>query len=693
MAEPSSLPDLLAAGDLAALEDQWMLEVDDAPEDLARFLLVARGLVESGEDDRTRSLLELLSEELRGRGLSAVRLRLLREAGTLFLSPAAVHEQVMATLERLYPGNPSLRPLAEHVGLFRAVEDLRKTWEKVDRLQGILVYDVGAIVWMAGKGVGRVVEVNVALETLKIDFERQGGLAVGFRATGKLLKPLPPGHLLRRKLEEPEALAALRDSDPPALLRAVLESSDQPQTAGEIREHLAGIVSEAQWTSWWAAARRHPQVQATSGGRQAYRWHATSEGALEAVARAFDQAGQRQKMELFRKSVDRSPELAARMAAELAALAGRAATEDPGYAFEVWFALERAGLLPPHLTWSAETLVAANGDPRRLLSGIEDRLLRERAYGMLRERRADWPVLYREAMFREDDPRVLGLLAEGLRTAAPAERERACEEILAQPRRAPAAFAWLAEQAAEAAELRERNPLRLLQQILAALASDDLAPVRNRLMALADSGGTLPRLLSHLSEDQAPVARESIQRATGLEDYRRTPLLNALLMRFPALQEEETGEVLYGTSAAIAARRAELDHLAKVEIPANRKAIEEARALGDLRENFEYKSARQRHEYLSARVAALHRDLGRARPIDQGVIDASEVRIGTRVELESENGKAWALTILGPWDSKPEAGIVSYESELAKQLLGRRPGEWIEASGGRWRVLQVAPFR
>lgn len=693
MAEPSSLPDLLARGDLAALEDEWMLEVDDAPEDLERFLGVARQLVENDDDARARSLLELLYEQLRERSLWAVRLRLLREAGTLFLSPAEVHEQVMGTLERLYPGNPSLRPLAEHVGLNRAVEDLRKTWEKVDRLQGILVYDVGAIVWMAGKGVGRVVEVNVALETLKIDFERQDGLAVGFRATGKLLKPLPPGHLLRRKLEEPEALAALRDSDPPALLRAVLESSDQPLTAGEIREHLAGIVSEAQWTSWWSAARRHPQVQATSSGRQAYRWHATSEGAIEAIARSFAQAGSRQKMELFRKSADRSSELGARMATELATLAGRAAAEDPGYAFEVWFALERAGLLPPHLTWSAESLVAGNGDPRRLLTGIEDRLLRERAYGMLRERRADWTVLYREAMLREEDPRVLGLLADGLRTSAPAERERACEEILGQPRRAPAAFAWLAEQAADDAELRERNPLRLLQQILAALASDELAAVRNRLMALADSGGTLPRLLSHLSEEQAPVAREAIQRATGLEDYRRTPLLNALLMRFPTLKVEETGAVLYGTSAAIAARRAELDHLSKVEIPANRKAIEEARALGDLRENFEYKSARQRHEYLSARVAALHRDLGRARPIDQGTIDASEVRIGTRVELESEAGKLWALTILGPWDSKPEDGIVSYESELAKQLLGRRPGEWIEASGARWRVLQVAPFR
>ncbi len=66
------------------------------------------------------------------------------------------------------------------------------------------------MVAMANQGVGRVVEVNLPLETLKIDFERMSGVTVGFRAAAKMLTPLPPGHLLRRKLEDPEGLAKLR---------------------------------------------------------------------------------------------------------------------------------------------------------------------------------------------------------------------------------------------------------------------------------------------------------------------------------------------------------------------------------------------------------------------------------------------------------------------------------------------------
>jgi len=129
----------------------------------------------------------------------------------------------------------------------------------------------------------------------------------------------------------------------------------------------------------------------------------------------------------------------------------------------------------------------------------------------------------------------------------------------------------------------------------------------------------------------------------------------------------------------------------KKEIPANRKAIEEARALGDLRENFEYKSARQRHEYLAARAATLERDLNRARPLDPKKIDTSEVRIGTRLALASGTEKR-DLTILGPWESSPEDGILSYESELGSSLLGKKPGDSIELDDKSWTIEGIAPF-
>jgi transcription elongation GreA/GreB family factor len=458
-----------------------------------------------------------------------------------------------------------------------------------------------------------------------------------------------------------------------------------------VREALAGVVTEAQWTSWWAAARKHPQVVSAGAGRQTYRWAETSGDALLAAWSAFAGAPPRRKIELLRKEGARDPELRARMAEDLVAIGDEAAAEDPGLAFEIWFALERTGGAPAGLAWEPDVLLSADRDVTglsRLFAGIEERLLRERAYAMVRERRQDWTAAFREALAVESDPRALDLLADGLAQGAPRELERYVDGLLAQPHRNPAAFTWLAERAARDEALRARNPLRLLQQALGAALRDEFAPYRLRLLALAESGNTFPRLLGHLTADQAAQAAEAVHRAAGLEPYQREQLATALELRFASLRKD-TATPLYATQAAIEGKRAELQHLLAVEIPANRKAIEEARALGDLRENFEYKAARQRHEYLNARAAALNGELTRVRPIEPQSGAASEVRIGTRVTLEGGSAPR-VVTILGPWESKPEEDVVSYESELAKELLGKKVGDEISLAGVRWRIAAIS---
>jgi transcription elongation GreA/GreB family factor len=469
----------------------------------------------------------------------------------------------------------------------------------------------------------------------------------------------------------------------------VLESAEKPLTGSEIREMLSGVVSEAQWSSWWTAARKHPQVVASTGGRQAYRWEASTAGAVASIRTTFDRAKPAEQLELFRKHAGRDAALAATMAARIAAAAGEKSASEPAFAFEAWSVLERANRIPDGAGWSPERLLAPGADVRALLAGLEDRQLRERALEKLREIREDWPALYRDQVLRESDPRVLDLLTDALEAQKDEQLPRLLDAILSQPRKYPAGFVWLAERAAEDEALRSRSPLRLLQQILASISSADFSSVRPRLRALMESGGTVPRLFAHLTEEQAVPALETIDKTPALDAFHREPLRNAILLRYPSLREE-THQTLYATADAIAEKQREVKRLAEVEIPSNRKAIEEARAMGDLRENFEYKSARERHEYLNARLAKLHRDLGRVRPIDLGSLELSEVRIGSQVELRSKGGGSRTFTVLGPWESSPERGILSYESELGAQLLGRRLGDEVRFADERFEVVRIA---
>jgi transcription elongation GreA/GreB family factor len=688
-----ALEEYRRTGSEASLEDDWITEVERDPAGSGWFAEIVAGLRQAGENDRARGLYELWDEELRRRGLWKERLEALRDAGAAVWKANRLQREVVATLEAAWPDKPNVAATLDWAGLRKSIDDPAKLWDRVTRFDSVLRFDVGSIVAMAGQGVGRVVEINLALETLKIDFERKSGVTLGFRAAAKMLRPLEPGHPLRRKLEDPEGLARLRDEQPAELLRAILESGDRPLTGGEIRDALAGIVDERQWPAWWAAARKHPQVVAVGSGRQSYRWEASAAGALEAVRQAFARSEPRRKIEIFRKHADRHPELARELAGDLASIAGEAERTAPGLAWEIFFALERAGALPGSLDGLVDRLLGEGTDARPLLSGIEDRLLRERALVMLRDRRSDWPAVYREQFQREEDPRALSLMADALAEDGPEAWGRFVDDLLAQPRRLPAAFVWLAERAADDAALRGRAPLRLLQQILAAHSSDEFVGHRARIRPLLDSGGTVPRLLNQLEEDQSLAALDAIERAVGIEEYRRQPLLAALRLRFSSLAGEGAAGPLYATAQAIDAKREELKRLAEVEIPANRKAIEEARALGDLRENFEYKAARQRHEYLNSRVAALHRDLGRARPIDFERLDTSEVRIGARVRLTGGAGADRHFELLGPWDSRPEAGAISYESELGQKLVGLKLGDELQVGEHRYRVAEITPAR
>ncbi len=682
----------LAAGEHAAVEEAWMKRLEEDPGDLGFFTPIARGLAKSGEADTARFLLELLDGELVSAERWRARLRLLRRAGRYYLDAGRIHPAIMKSLRHLYGDLPSYEDMVDKVGLKRAVDDLPKIWKKAERLSRLLAFDVGSIVHMEGKGAGRVEEVNMALESFKVRFEGDLELRVGFGGAAKLLEPLPPEHILRRKLERPDELIALREKDSGELLRLIFESYDGPLTGPEIKQIVAGIVEDKKWNSWWTAARKHPQVVAAPERKRAYSWAASSEDAQGAVWQAFEGAGARTRIGMLRRDGARDPGLKSRMSQALAEQAARLAGDDPGLACEIWFNLERSGEVPPAADWSPEALITELKDPKNLFGAIKDRTFRERAYDLAREHRPAWRDLFADLLWQEHDARALDHLAAALEEEAPESLESFLDQILSQPRKNPAAFVWFVERAAARPEWLARNPIRLLKQLLWTLADEAFASFRAaRLVPLTESGGTLPLVLGHLTEAQAAEAETAIERAPGLEGYQRQPLINTIHMRFPNLRREDEA-ALYATPESIEAKKAELKRLAEEEIPANRRAIEEARELGDLSENFEYKSARQRHEYLAARAGMLNRDLSRVRPIDASQVSGDEVVIGSKVQLVTDSGNEWGITILGPWESKPEEHVLSSESEIAQKLLGLTVGDTVELAGDFFRVEAIGPY-
>ncbi len=691
-AHRSTIERHIANGDLGAIEEIWLAQVQEDPLNLSFFVPVAQALGTARETETAHFLLELLDDQLTEKGEWSVRLELLRRAAHLLIDADSFHSSIIETLEKVYGDRPSYEQMAEKVGMHRAVEDHAKTWKKAQRLAGLLAFDIGSIVHMEGKGGGRVEAVNMELESFKVTFEDEMVLQVGFGGAHKLLQPLAPEHILYKKMVDPDSLLEMKAQAPNELLHLVFSSYDKPLTGAQIKRILAGVVLEKKWNSWWTAARKHPQVIASTKVKRAYEWAESTADAQGAVWRSFTEASPRGQMDLLRRDGARDQELLGRMSTVLEEQAAQAVAQDPGLACEIWFALERSGEVPPTAEWSPQSLVSSLKDLRPMLAGIQARPLRERTYELLREQREDWTDLYAQMLLQEKDARALDILTESLEESAPQHLDSFFDLLLSQPKKNPPAFVWFLERAADRPEWLGRNPVRMVKQLLFVLNDDSFASYRAaRLMPLVESGGTLPRLLSHLDQAQAEEVATTIEKTGNLEDYQRKPLITAIHLRFPELRQEEE-EPLYATLEKIAAKRVAMKELVEVEIPANRRAIEEARELGDLRENFEYKSARQRHEYLSARASALNHDLTRVRPIDPTQVTGSEVVIGSKIQLTAENGTQRVITILGPWESEPEKDILSSESEMAKSLLGLTPGDSIELVGESYRIETIEPY-
>ena len=133
------------------------------------------------------------------------------------------------------------------------------------------------------------------------------------------------------------------------------------------------------------------------------------------------------------------------------------------------------------------------------------------------------------------------------------------------------------------------------------------------------------------------------------------------------------------TKKGFDALRAELERLRKVDRPQNIQDIADAREHGDLRENAEYTAAKERQQFLDARISEIERKLGEAQVIEVGSGTSDTVVFGTTVRLtdvESEDAKTY--TLVGQEEADVKRGSISVQSPLGRALIGHRVGDIVQ---------------
>ncbi len=140
----------------------------------------------------------------------------------------------------------------------------------------------------------------------------------------------------------------------------------------------------------------------------------------------------------------------------------------------------------------------------------------------------------------------------------------------------------------------------------------------------------------------------------------------------------------------------ELKRLKTVERQEVIKLIEFARSLGDLSENAEYETAKQRQSFVEGRIQELESKLSRAEVIDPATLkNKDRVTFGVSVKLENlDTGETVSYQLVGPDESEPENGMISITSPIGRALIGKSIDDevTVNAPGGvrEFIVLEIS---
>ncbi len=694
----SSFSEALDEQDWNRVEEIWLEALEEKPIPTHELFEVRRRTWQAGRKNLARTLLELLAESLEnsnspGNALEAIR-ELIRLAESK-PSPALL-ERLVANLASNREGSPSLRAVLDR----HVIATARRPLEELEAVERWLDHDVGTVVEVTGQGVGRVIDLNLQLENIKVDIHGKRPISVPFGAANRFLRPLPEGDFRRRKVEDPEDLAAFVVEQPGEALVQILESLSAPGDVAAIKAALDGVLPANRWTSWWNGAKKHPRVLSSgSGSRLRYEVSHSAEAAGESLLDELRKAQPSNRVVIAKRLAERGPAEAAAAAAILEQSLPDLERNQLGLA---WLTAGVLAGLPDGATpaEACRTRLLKSGNHLALLSGINDRSARAEALEAVASAAPGaWPTVWAEWFLHEESSQNLRTIATRLEAEGHSGLlDQAVDAVFRNHAGHAAQFIWSCETMSEdwcPESIRARMTPSLLEKLPDGFTRKEFSQYRSRSKALLDGGKVAVRILMEsANEQQAARFSQRIARIDTVEPQRARLIEQAAQHGRQAPDDHNAPVLLVASREAADAKQEELRVLLEEEIPKTLKGINAAAAEGDLRENFEYHMLRDRQELQSARAAKIQEELAVVRILDPGAADTSTVNIGTVIRFAVEGGSPIApLTILGAWDADLERRIYANGSELAQRLLGCAEGDVVEIDDRTATIARIEAWK
>jgi transcription elongation GreA/GreB family factor len=568
-------------------------------------------------------------------------------------------------------------------------------------------------------GFGRIKTVDTVFARFTIDFPGKPGHPMDLAFAAESLKPVPKEHILARKATDLDAVRHLA-AHHIELIKIVLNSFGGRATTDQIQHVLLPDVITDDWKKWWETARRemkkdgHFIVPTKKTDPIVYQAQETSlqDRLLADFRKAKGLKARVAVVAEIHKAVADLKDKTATAKEVIAALNPDIASyqrTQPAVALEAIFARdelrEAAGLPAGEGEITVAQVWAQDGIKFGPLIETIPAAKHHRALESYKAANPDkWVDVFRGALnfvsakLAKETASVLihngklDLLKETL--ARLINQHSASSELLL----------WFGRERTE--DFVDILGPEVFRAMLTAMERDQFNEKRSN------------RLRDFILEDQALIAEltatadievvKDLTRALKLspvfDDMDKRSLLARLVKAHPAVQSLITGEQakqeagLLVSWESLERRRKEYEELVQKKIPANSKEIAIARSYGDLRENHEYKAAKEMQKVLLRQKDEVEAQLARARGTDFSNAGTDVAGPGTVVQTtDLVTNITDKFTILGAWDSDPDKGVISYLTPVAMALLNRKVGDEVEfdlhGAKHRHRIEQIEAWK
>ncbi|MFO0793527.1 MAG: transcription elongation factor GreA [Candidatus Brocadiaceae bacterium] len=693
------------------LEEAWQGVVESDNQNLSLLFEVVDLLVKREERRRAHDFLMTLSSYYKQKGLYLNVLEVLKKVLGYNPREKTLAKEISECYSNIYKDRPYGRMLVEKTGIETAT-DITHAMKKLEKY---FYLDTGDYVFHKSWGVGQVVSVDAESEKVNINFEKKSNHSIAMDIAPEILQRLDNDDLLVMIYAQKDVLNKMVKEDPVALVKLTLKFFKGKALVSTIKNRLTtGVMPVETWSRWWTntkkLVKKDPYIRYTEGTPS------TSLLELRAAPMSHHQEilGKLnhikdidKKIEISKKYIsemkdadfcrDTLTEIANLFIKEADALCGINTAQE----VESLLLLEE---IQNHLREEVgkyksrvETLIQTGKNLPDLIDKMTILEYKKLLLSMAKKVKPDlWHGDYMALFFTDNSNLWEFIIKDLISEQKQVALEELSHKVFNQFNAYPEHYIWFCKNG-----MQERYPelyknidpaimfnrlIELLDnmhfKILKGREGDFKAIVNKIENLLADKGSEYA--LRIVNDANAESIYNVVSGSKGLEDWFKVAVESVITDRFPDLFEKlgapELDETkIYSTRAGYEKRKKEFDHLMNIEFAENARDLGEAISRGDLRENAEYKAAREKQAMLVEKAERMKAELQKAVVIEPYSIEADTVSPGTKVTLKNlDKEEAEIYTLLGPWDVDIEKGIISYMSPVGRGLMHKAVGNVVK---------------